>query len=97
MERLALVAKLKDGAAARAAEVVRHGPPFDPGELGFSRHAVYLTGEHAIFIFEGDAADASVQELLAERLRSPAFAQWAALLEGVPEPAPEGYYWKKTG
>ena len=97
MERLAVVAKLRSGAETRAAEIVRRGPPFDPGEHGFSRHAVYLTGEHAIFIFEGDAADAAVQDLLDDRLRSAAFAQWAPLLDGVPQLAPEGYYWKRTG
>jgi hypothetical protein len=97
MERLAVVAKLRTGAEARAAEIVRHGPPFDPGEHGFSRHAVYLTAEHAIFVFEGDAADASVRELLDDPLRSNAFARWAPLLDGVPQLAPEGYYWKRTG
>ena len=97
MERLAVVAKLRDGAQTRAAELVRHGPPFDPGEHGLSRHAVYLTGEHAIFIFEGEAADMSVEHLLGERIRSAAFAAWAPLLDGVPQLAPEGYYWKRTG
>jgi hypothetical protein len=97
VQRLVLVAKLKEGAAERARELVRLGPPFDPGERGFDRHAVYLTSEQVTFIFECDAADAAVQELIGERFQSEPFAAWASLLDGPPEPALEGYYWRRTG
>jgi hypothetical protein len=40
LERVAVIAKLKEGAAEQAAALVRRGPPFDPGESGFERHAV---------------------------------------------------------
>jgi len=97
VERVAVVAKLRLGAAEQAAELVRHGPPFDPGAHGFTRHAVYLTDDHAIFLFESDAADHDVTDLLDERGRSAAFAQWGPLLDGVPQLALEGYYWRRTG
>jgi hypothetical protein len=97
VQRLALVAKLRDGAEERARELVRGGPPFDPGERGFDRHAVYLTPDTVTFFFECDAADGAVQELLGERLQSEAFAAWAPLLAGPPQPALEGYYWRRTG
>ena len=97
MQRLALVAKLKEGTSERARELVRRGPPFDPGERGFDRHAVYLAPEHVTFIFECDAADAVVQDLIGERLQSETFAAWAPLLDGPPEPALEAYYWRRTG
>ncbi len=97
MERLALVAKLKEGAGERAAELVRGGPPFDPGERGFGRHSVYLAPEHVVFVFESDGAAETVGELLAERAGSAAFAAWAPLLAGPPEIALEGYHWRRTG
>jgi hypothetical protein len=40
VERLAVIAKPKEEAAEQAATLVRLGPPFDPGESGFARHAV---------------------------------------------------------
>lgn len=97
MQRVALVARLKEGAAGQARELVRSGPPFDPGERGFDRHAVYLTPEQVTFIFESDAAEAAVHDLIDERLRTEAFARWAPLLEGPPQIALEGYYWRRTG
>lgn len=97
MERLAMIAKLKEGASEQAAILVRRGPPFDPGEHGFERHAVYLNGDQVIFLFEGDAADRSVQDILANRARSAALRAWGPLLDQVPQPAVEGYYWKRTG
>ncbi len=97
MQRLAMVAKLKEGAAERAAELVRGGPPFDPGERGFGRHSVYLGPGHVIFVFESDSPDAVVGELIDERARSAAFAQWAGLLDGPPEVAVERYHWRRTG
>ena len=97
MQRLVLVAKLKEGTGERARELVRNGPPFDPGERGFDRHAVYLTPEQVTFIFECDSADVAVQDLIEERVQSSAFAAWAPLLDGAPQPALEGYYWRRTG
>ena len=97
VERLAVIAKLKEGAAEQAAILVRRGPPFDPGENGFERHAVYLTGDQVIFLFEGDAADRSVQEILTNGSRSAALGAWGTLLDQVPQLAVEGYYWKRTG
>jgi len=97
VERLAVIAKLKEGAAEQAAILVRRGPPFDPGENGFERHAVYLTGDQVIFLFEGDAADRSVQEILTNGSRSAALGAWGKLLDQVPQLAVEGYYWKRTG
>ena len=97
VERLAVIAKLKEGTAEQAATLVRRGPPFDPGESGFERHAVYLSADQVIFLFEGDAADRGVEEILANGTRSAALGAWGPLLDQVPQLAVEGYYWKRTG
>jgi hypothetical protein len=97
VERLAIIARLKEGAADQAAAIVRHGPPFDPGENGFERHAVYLSGDHVIFLFEGEGADRNVRDLLSDSVRSDALAAWGPLLDEMPQLAVEGYYWRRTG
>lgn len=97
MQRLALVAKLKEGAGAQAAEIVRRGPPFDPGERGFDRHTVLLAGDHVIFIFEGDSAESRVRDLLGNGVGATALSVWAPLLAEVPQLASEAYYWRRTG
>lgn len=97
MQRLALVAKLREGAGDRARELVRKGPPFDPGDRGLDRHAVYLTPELVTFIFECDAAETAVEDLIGERIQSETFAAWTPLLDGPPQLAVEGYYWRRTG
>ena len=52
MNRLVLVARLKPEATAAAAELVAHGPPFDPEERGLSRHGVFVSAGEVIFVFE---------------------------------------------
>ena len=43
MNRLMIVARLREGAHDDAEALMAGGPPFDPEELGFYRHAAYLT------------------------------------------------------
>ena len=43
MQRLAVIARLKPNTEKRATELIETGPPFDPDELGFDRHSVYLS------------------------------------------------------
>ena len=52
--RAVVVLPLVEGAADRAAELLRGGPPFDPDEVGLGRHQVFLSESEAIFLFEAD-------------------------------------------
>lgn len=52
-QRVAVIVPLKRAQLARARELVKQGPPFDPGALGFTRHEVFLIGDEAIFLFTG--------------------------------------------
>ena len=46
MERLLIVARLKEGAHEdRLRRCSAEGPPFDPEELGLHRHGAYMTAE----------------------------------------------------
>jgi hypothetical protein len=42
MERVAIIARMKDGSAQRAAELVGAGRPFDPTDTGIARHSIYI-------------------------------------------------------
>ena len=52
MQRVAVIANLKPDMAERARELVASGPPFDPDELGFERHHVYVSEGQVVFAFE---------------------------------------------
>ncbi len=97
MSRVAVVARLKPGAEPRAAELLRHGPPFDPGEHGFGRHAVYLSAAEVIFVFEGNEAEWRLDDLTDELGTWPfaaAIDAWRPLLDGPPRIARVSYAWE---
>lgn len=43
------------------------GPPFDPEQAGFDRHAVYLGDQDVVFFFEGDDPLPAVRKLAADQ------------------------------
>src|SRR4029078_4214994 len=53
MNRLMIVARLVEGAPEDAEPLIAHAPPFAPDDLGFHRHAAYLTAGEVVFLFEG--------------------------------------------
>jgi hypothetical protein len=49
VERIVVTATLKPGRHDAAADVLRSGPPYDPGDLGLVRHGVYLGASEIVF------------------------------------------------
>jgi hypothetical protein len=94
VERLVVILKLRKGTQERAARLIAAGPPFDPGDLGLARHAVYLGDELAIFAFEGEDVEQRVRVVVNDPVRSASFAAWVPLLAGSPALAHEVYYWE---
>ena len=94
MERLAVMARLRPGTAEDAARLIGAGPPFDPAEAGFERHAVFLGNDYVVFVFEGEDAGRRVAELLNDPVPAAAFSSWAPYLEGTPTLAHEAYTWE---
>ena len=92
MSRAVVVLPLREGASERAAELLRTGPPFDPGEVGLERHHVFLTEREAIFVFEADSLDAA-DKLIGEGSLWPAASVWKDLVEGPPRLAQDAYSW----
>ena len=98
MQRLVILARLKEGAEQAASELVAEGPPFDPVELGLVRHAVYISATEVIFVFEGEEVEWRVDDLVDDPFRWPvqaAFEQWRPLVEDQPRIARERYYWER--
>jgi hypothetical protein len=96
MQRIAVIAKLREGAADEARELLDAGPPFDPDALGFDRHAVYVSDDEVIFIFEGARVASLVRTLSAAGGGTrQAFAAWEPLIVGLPRLAQEAYFWQR--
>ena len=92
MQRLAVIAKLRPGAAAEAAKLIELGPPFDPPAHQIERHTVYLASDVAVFIFEGGQVSSLLASLAGAEEQS-ALAAWEPLLDGTPMIAREAYHW----
>lgn len=95
MQRLAVIAQLKPGAAARAVELIEQGPPFSPAATGFERHAVFVSDDHVVFVFEGGKLEGLFRELTESPASAGALREWEALLDGMPSVAREAYSWQR--
>ncbi len=96
MDRVAVIARLRPDCEDRARRLVSSGPPFDPGEIGFDRHAVYVGGGEVVFIFEGPGVEWLLRDLMDDHAQTAAFAAWGPLLEGAPRIAYETYAWRAS-
>ena len=94
MNRMLIVARLRPGKHMEAESLLRNGPPFDPEELGFHRHSVYLTQTEVVFFFEAPEVEWLV-DIVDDPVLSTAFAPWRALIDGPPRIAHERFYWSR--
>jgi hypothetical protein len=94
MQRMVVIARLRPGAADRAAELIELGPPFDPSAHGVERHTVFLADDEAVFVFEGGEPGALLATLAGSDEQT-AIGAWAPLLDGVPKLAREVYTWRR--
>ena len=97
MDRLLIVARLRDDAHDEAEILLREGPPFDPERIGLERHAAYLTAGEVVFVFEGPEVEWKVNELVDDPTISAFFAPWQKLVDGTPRLAHERFYWSRAG
>ena len=89
-----VVVPLQEGALERVRELVSHGPPFDPGETGLTRHQLLLTPSEAIFVFEAESEEAL--GLFLSRLDLSAAAAWGELVAGPPRLADCAFSWERS-
>jgi hypothetical protein len=95
MNRLMIIAKLKQGSREKAETLLAQGPPFDPEELRFHRHGAYLTPDEVVFLFEAHDVEWVVNEIVDDPRLSSAFGQWSELIDGTPRLAHERFYWSR--
>jgi hypothetical protein len=96
MDRLMIVARLRDDAYDEAEILLREGPPFEPERVGLERHAAYLTASEVVFIFEGPEVEWVVNKLVDDPAIASFFAPWEKLIDGTPMLAHERYYWSRA-
>jgi hypothetical protein len=95
VDRLVIVARLKDGKHTEAEALLRAGPPFDPEELGLHRHSVYLTASEVVFVFEAPEVEWIVNDVVDDPVLSTAFGPWRELVDGPPRLGHERYFWSR--
>lgn len=98
MRRLAIVVPLKEGAQKDAERLLAGGPPFNPGEAGFTRHSVYLTSMEAIFVFEGPEVEWRLDQLVSDFFHPAlhvAAREWEKIEEARPRLGREAYFWEE--
>jgi hypothetical protein len=97
MERVAIIARLKEGTEQRAAELVGAGPPLDFTNTGIVRHSIYLSASEAVFVFEGHEVEWIVDQLIDEPFHYElhrALEQWREIVDGQPRVARERFGWQ---
>jgi hypothetical protein len=98
MERVAIVAHLKEESEDRAAELIAKGPPFDLAETGIERHSVYLSASEVMFVFEGHQVEWMVDELVDAPFHyelQRALDKWRVIIDGSPRIARERFGWQR--
>jgi hypothetical protein len=97
MERVAIIARLKEGSEQRAAELVSAGTPFDLSKTGIVRHSIYISASEAVFVFEGHEVEWIVDQLIDEPFHYElhrALEQWREIVDGQPRVARERFGWR---
>jgi hypothetical protein len=95
MNRLTIVARVRPDKHDEAEALLRNGPPFDPEESGFHRHAAYLTQGEVVFLFEGPEVEWIVNDIVDDPVLSTAFAPWRTIVDGPPRIAHERFFWSR--
>jgi len=95
MNRMVIVARLREGKHEEAEALLRAGPPFDPEKLGLHRHSAYITANEVAFFFEAPEVEWVVNEIVDDPVISTALGPWRALVDGPPRLAHERYFWSR--
>ena len=96
MERVAIIARLKEGSEERATELVGAGPPFDLTDTGIVRHSIYISPREVVFVFEGHEVEWVVDQLIDDPFRHDlqrALDRWREIVDGKPRVARERFGW----
>jgi hypothetical protein len=94
--RTAVVLPLRPESRDAVQELVVDGPPFDPRAIpGLVRHEVFVTPREAVFVFETDTGEDTLESLLEDPTIWRAAAGWRDHLAGPPRLAEAEYVWSQ--
>jgi hypothetical protein len=97
MERVAIIARLKEGSEHRAVDLIEAGAPFDLADTGIVRHSIYISATEVVFVFEGQEVEWIVDRLIDEPFHYElhrALELWREIVEGRPHVARERFGWQ---
>jgi hypothetical protein len=93
---LVVVVPLRPGTRDKARELLGGGPPFDVAKTRFDRHAVYLTDDEAVFVFEAPGESRAL-DLEAENSELwEAARAWREVTAGRPRLAETTFTWERN-
>jgi hypothetical protein len=99
MKQVLVAFELHEGAELEAARLAASDLPFDPGQAGFKRLAVYVTHREAIFVLEGDEPEWREDDLVSNFLQ-PALRdrldEWRKLADVRTWPMQPVFFWEAS-
>jgi hypothetical protein len=95
VSRVAVVVPLRPDSLAVARKLIEEGPPFDLAETPLEAHAIHLTDQEAVFVFEGPDAREVVEHVIGEAGVWQAATAWRACLAGKPRVAETAFAWHR--
>ena len=95
MSELVLVVPLREGARAKARQLLEQGPPFDLDETRFERHQVFLTDSEVVFVFDAPGEAATLTLGTEDPSLWKAAAAWRECLAGQVRKAEIAFSWKR--
>ncbi len=95
MQRVAVIAHLRDGAEAEATKLIGAGPPFDLRDAGFEQNSVFVGNGLVVFLFQGDDLERQLTEVVNDPVRAAGFGAWASVLAESPRVAHEIFHWNR--
>lgn len=96
MSLLAVVVPLREGARAKARELLEQGPPFDLDKTRFERHHVFLTDSEVVFVFEAPGQTATLELPAEDPALWRAAAAWRECMAGRPRKAEVALAWERA-
>jgi hypothetical protein len=93
MEKVVLLARLKDGAREGAEQLLTDEARANAPENAFERGTIFLSDNEVVFLFEGPDAASTVRAILDDPVRSTVVTPWLPLFEGPLHRAHEAYSW----
>ncbi len=97
MSRLIVVVPLKEGARAKAQQLLEQGPPFNIEGTHLQRHEVFLSDREVIFDFETPGSEPPIELRAEDPVLHEAAEAWHEVMAGQPRKAVQAFSWQRSG